>query len=95
MTTPEFPDNFITSISAAAGFSNAAFTQAHSTPAPVSVRLHPLKNKCGFTLATNVPWCKNGYYLNERPVFTLDPLLHAGCYYVQEASSMFTGYAMQ
>jgi NOL1/NOP2/fmu family ribosome biogenesis protein len=30
-----------------------------------------------------------GRYLATRPVFTLDPLLHAGAYYVQEASSMF------
>lgn len=36
-----------------------------------------------------VPWCRNGYWLNERPQFTLDPLLHAGAYYVQEAGSMF------
>ena len=35
-----------------------------------------------------VPWCPDGYYLNRRPAFTLDPMLHAGCYYVQEASSM-------
>ncbi len=38
---------------------------------------------------SEVPWCRNAYYLKERPNFTLDPLLHAGCYYVQEASSMF------
>lgn len=36
-----------------------------------------------------VPWCPEGYYVRHRPQFTLDPLLHAGCYYVQEASSMF------
>ena len=36
-----------------------------------------------------MPWCEYGFYLNERPVFTFDPLLHAGAYYVQEASSMF------
>ena len=36
-----------------------------------------------------VPWCEQGYYLPRRPNFTMDPLLHAGCYYVQEASSMF------
>ena len=36
-----------------------------------------------------VPWCRNAFYLSERPNFTFDPLLHAGCYYVQEASSMF------
>lgn len=36
-----------------------------------------------------VPWCRNGYWLSERPLFTLDPLFHAGVYYVQEAGSMF------
>jgi 16S rRNA C967 or C1407 C5-methylase (RsmB/RsmF family)/NOL1/NOP2/fmu family ribosome biogenesis protein len=36
-----------------------------------------------------VPWSSFGYYLRERPAFTLDPLFHAGSYYVQEASSMF------
>ena len=36
-----------------------------------------------------VPWAENGRYLSTRPVFTADPLFHAGCYYVQEASSMF------
>ena len=36
-----------------------------------------------------VPWCEQGWYLPRRPNFTMDPLLHAGCYYVQEASSMF------
>ena len=38
---------------------------------------------------SQVFWCPDGYYLSERPEYTLDPLLHAGCYYVQEASSMF------
>lgn len=36
----------------------------------------------------SVPWCKDGLYLSERPVFTLDPSIHAGAYYVQEPSSM-------
>ena len=36
-----------------------------------------------------VPWCNDGYYLKMRPDFTLDPTLHAGAYYVQDASSMF------
>lgn len=42
-----------------------------------------------------VPWSSQGYYLNERPSFTFDPLFHAGCYYVQEASSMFLEQAFQ
>ena len=36
-----------------------------------------------------VPHCKSGYYLDSRPVFTLDPRFHAGAYYVQEAGSMY------
>ena len=40
-------------------------------------------------LAHRVPWSAQGFYLEERPTFTFDPLFHAGCYYVQEASSMF------
>lgn len=36
-----------------------------------------------------VQWASDACYLAERPLFTADPLFHAGCYYVQEASSMF------
>ena len=43
-----------------------------------------------------VPWCRNAYYIEgERPNFTLDPLLHAGAYYVQEASSMFLDHVLR
>jgi NOL1/NOP2/fmu family ribosome biogenesis protein len=42
-----------------------------------------------------VPWCAEGYYLNERPSFTFDPLFHAGAYYVQEASSMFIDHIIK
>lgn len=60
-------------------------------PAPVSVRLNPFKNaKLNPNWnAVAVPWCRNAYWLSERPQFTLDPRLHAGIYYVQEAGSMF------
>ena len=61
-------------------------------PAPVSIRLNPKKMEDGkwkIDDAEPVAWCRNAFYLKERPNFTFDPLLHAGCYYVQEASSMF------
>lgn len=45
--------------------------------------------------ASPVPWCEEGFYLSERPSFTLDPLFHAGCYYVQEASSMFLAHVLK
>lgn len=63
-----------------------AFEHALTQPAPVSIRFNPSKpSEIG---GEQVPWCANGRYLAERPVFTLDPRLHAGAYYVQEASSM-------
>ena len=59
----------------------------------VSIRLNPSKLKeCPFPDATPVSWSPYGYLLKERPVFTLDPLFHAGCYYVQDTSAMFVGH---
>lgn len=63
-----------------------AFFQAFNDPAPVSIRLNPFKTKSLSQLA--LPWCSAGYQLPERPIFTLDPRLHAGAYYVQDASCM-------
>ena len=54
---------------------------------PVSIRLNQLK--INHSLSDKVPWSSEGFYLEERLTFTFDPLFHAGCYYVQEASSMF------
>ena len=66
------------------------FKDALGQMPPVSIRRNPLKTTTnGRNGEETVPWCPNGVYLNERPNFTFDPLLHAGCYYVQEASSMF------
>ncbi len=58
--------------------------------APVSIRLNPCKpaDISHLTADGTVGWCQYGIYLRERPVFTLDPLLHQGRYYVQDASSM-------
>lgn len=69
--------------------------QAHLEPAVVSVRLNPLKPSDSFAEAVCVPWCEDGRYLDTRPAFTADPLFHAGCYYVQEASSMLLDAALR
>ena len=53
---------------------------------PVSIRLNKLRMD---SQLLPVPWSSEGFYLDERLTFTFDPLFHAGCYYVQEASSMF------
>jgi 16S rRNA C967 or C1407 C5-methylase (RsmB/RsmF family)/NOL1/NOP2/fmu family ribosome biogenesis protein len=61
---------------------------ALESDSPVSIRQHPKKAKHNFEVKTQISWCENGFYLNERPIYTLDPLFHAGCYYPQEAGSM-------
>lgn len=65
---------------------------ALSTSSPVSIRVN--RSKWSGPDAEAIPWCADGYYLHERPSFTFDPLLHAGCYYVQEASSMLLEQAV-
>ncbi|MBL7939140.1 MAG: rRNA cytosine-C5-methyltransferase [Flavobacteriales bacterium] len=70
-----------------------ALEHALSTPSPVSIRVNVAK--WSGPQADPTPWCATGRYLGERPSFTFDPLLHAGCYYVQEASSMLLEQAMK
>ena len=71
------------------------YLQSFEEPAPVSIRLNPKKRlevrgkRLEVCDGEPVPWCRDGCYLKQRPNFTMDPLLHAGCYYVQEAASMF------
>ncbi len=67
----------------------AAFRETLAKEPPVSIRMNRLKTDAVPAGGRQVPWCGSGYYLASRPTFTFDPLFHAGCYYVQEASSMF------
>jgi 16S rRNA C967 or C1407 C5-methylase (RsmB/RsmF family)/NOL1/NOP2/fmu family ribosome biogenesis protein len=53
-----------------------------------SIRLNSKKFKHELNLE-KVNWCKNAYYVKDKPRFSMDPLWHAGAYYVQEAGSMF------
>lgn len=64
------------------------FVQALEKEPVVSIRVNERKMMADPSLSV-VPWTGSGRYLESRPVFTADPLFHAGCYYVQEASSMF------
>ncbi len=71
-----------------------AFEQALQGTPPVSIRINSAKITIPEGLPP-VPWTTTGYYLPERPLFTLDPMIHAGAYYVQEASSMFLEQALR
>ncbi len=83
----ELPVAFIEQIKELLPNEHEAFLKAMDKPSPVSVRLNDK-----VTITPNypqVPHCSSGYYLPERPTFTLDPWFHAGVYYVQEAGSMY------
>ena len=80
------PQPFINEIAPILGSELNDFLQALQQNSPTSIRIN---NKITVTRDRLVPWCETGFYLNERPLFTADPLFHAGAYYVQEASSMF------
>ncbi len=89
------------------GYNEEAFLQMHASGERVtSLRLNPAKVHNAAAAAqvlqslsaapvSPVPWSQYGYYLPQRPSFTLDPFFHAGAYYVQEASSMFLEYAIR
>ncbi len=79
----------------AIGHENAlvAFS-AFDQPASTAVRYNPFKS-CVKMPGRAVQWSEHGRILPERPVFTLDPLFHAGAYYVQDSSSMFVGHAFR
>jgi 16S rRNA C967 or C1407 C5-methylase (RsmB/RsmF family)/NOL1/NOP2/fmu family ribosome biogenesis protein len=85
----QLPELFVTRMRQLLGEESDQFYDALKKPAPVSIRLNPFKPTALFDDEKNVPWTKFGKYLNSRISFTLDPLVHAGCDDVQEASSMY------
>lgn len=107
----KIPEALLDALQGLEGFDREAFVALHAAGEQVtSIRLNPFKKKwtdgewtpaaqedicADFPGCEQVPWCTNGFYLPVRPSFTLDPLFHAGCYYVQEASSMFLEQAVR
>jgi len=97
------PEKLLESLKGIEGFDKEAFESVHESGEQVtSVRMNPLKLAPGNLqmplsdlIHHSVPWSQYGYYLSRRPSFTFDPLFHAGCYYVQEASSMFLEQALK
>jgi 16S rRNA C967 or C1407 C5-methylase (RsmB/RsmF family)/NOL1/NOP2/fmu family ribosome biogenesis protein len=104
---PPLPNDLLTSLEGLPGYDAAAFATVHAaaaqaaaahatSTAPTSIRINPAKPpNIPPQNTTPVPWSTVGYYLDKRPSFTLDPLFHAGTYYVQEASSMFLEQALK
>lgn len=90
----KYPHEFVKRINHQLATESEHFFNALNQTSPVSIRKHPIKGKSLSYIGESIPWCNQGMYLNERPVFTLDPLFHAGAYYVQEASSQFLDYLL-
>ncbi|HHU27060.1 MAG TPA: rRNA cytosine-C5-methyltransferase [Bacteroidales bacterium] len=92
------PLDFIGSMETYLGDEIRPFLVALEGEPVVSIRLNPVKTNpdAKFLVPTEpVPWSRWGHYLDERIPFTFDPLLHAGVYYVQEASSMFVEHVVR
>ena len=95
------PAALIKSLQNIKGFDEEAFNAVHQSGVQItSVRLNPnkifnIQHPIFNIQPEQVPWSSKGYYLLERPSFTLDPLFHAGAYYVQEASSMFLEHVLK
>jgi len=94
------PSSLLHSLQYAQGFDANDFIRVHQqNDSIVSIRTNPAKSiniaQSVVQIDAKVPWSSNGFYLTERPSFTIDPLFHCGAYYVQEASSMFLEQALK
>ena len=93
------PERFIASLTDQLGPDAAdRFLAAVEQDPSVSVRLNPFKRpspEVPVPAGVPVAWSPYGRILAERPVFTLDPLLHAGAYYVQDSSAIFAGWVFR
>ena len=85
----ELPKAFLDTIRRQLGSGFEAFIASLDQPPPVSLRLNPYKRIRDFDHCEKVPWATDAFYIPQRISFTLDPQFQSGCYYVQEASSMF------
>ncbi|MBO5804855.1 MAG: rRNA cytosine-C5-methyltransferase [Bacteroidales bacterium] len=91
------PESFLENICIEFGEPQAGrLSELLNSTSPVTVRVNPMKvgdrqDILDLPIDPSVKMegrSEFGRVLKSRPVFTLDPLFHAGCYYVQEASSM-------
>ncbi len=87
-----FPEGFKSKIEELLEKDSEVFFQAMQQPPVISLKLNRRKpvdeSSLGYEDLDSVKWCKSGRYLSSRPKFTLNPLMHAGVFYVQDASSM-------
>ncbi|MBK8634371.1 MAG: hypothetical protein IPN72_12740 [Saprospiraceae bacterium] len=92
----DFPVQFIEIIENKLPSDSTAFFESIDNPVVTSIRLNlQHSQKVDLDLTDAVPWCDHGFFLKDRPSFSLDPQFHGGAYYVQESSSMFIDYVIK
>lgn len=85
----QLPEGFIDQFSECDPNPFTGLAEALASESPVSLRYNSGKGMMPPAGSEAIGWCSQGIYLPERPMFTLDPAIHQGLYYVQDASSMF------
>ncbi|MCU0383394.1 MAG: RsmB/NOP family class I SAM-dependent RNA methyltransferase [Cyclobacteriaceae bacterium] len=95
-----WPSDFVNRMQTRKEFDTHAFLKSLQEDAPTSIRFNPSKTnaeeiqKLFEANLEKVQWTETGFYLVNRPNFTLVPALHGGHFYVQEASSMLLEQAV-
>lgn len=91
MNTSPIPVDFINQLDEIQDIDKGNLLEALDSEASTSIRKNPFKKSSEFK-GVELPWSENGFMLETRPQFTLDPKFHGGAYYVQESSSQFLEY---
>ena len=92
----KLPDEFIEQLQGLLPDTWEQLTDAIVVTEPsVAVRVNDARGVGVPEGARRVPWCDQGFYLQDRPSFTFDTDWHAGRYYVQDASSMFIAHVIR
>jgi 16S rRNA C967 or C1407 C5-methylase (RsmB/RsmF family)/NOL1/NOP2/fmu family ribosome biogenesis protein len=88
------PETFSVRMKSILGEEYDSFQQSFDQEIATTIRINSSKYS-EKTRLKNVPFCDTGFFLPQRPLFTLDPFIHSGVYYVQECSSMFLEQAIK
>ena len=95
MEMPRLPPAYLSRVEQQFPGELEALVRALGEAPSIGVRYNPAKISEAPFYGRPIPWCREGFVLAERPLFTLDPRWHAGAYYVQEPSSMAIALALK
>jgi 16S rRNA C967 or C1407 C5-methylase (RsmB/RsmF family)/NOL1/NOP2/fmu family ribosome biogenesis protein len=91
----DFPEKFKEKVLQDEFLEGEKLLTALNSISPIAIRFNPFKKNDLSLCDNSVKWCENAYFLKERPIYTLDPLFHAGSYYPQETGSMFLDFVLK